>query len=50
MILRQAVEKRGDRDEAFGLFNQAVHLAPDNALVRYRRAKILIAMKDYRVS
>lgn len=50
VIVRQAVERRGDRDEAFALFNQAVHLAPDNALVRYRRAKILIAMKDYNVS
>lgn len=44
------MERRGDREEAFALFNQAVELSPDNALVRYRRAKILIAMKDYRVS
>lgn len=45
-----AVERRGGREEAFGLFNQAVQLSPDNALVRYRRAKILISMKDYRAA
>ncbi|KAH8117541.1 TPR-like protein [Phellopilus nigrolimitatus] len=43
-----AVERRGDQDAAFALFNEAVRLSPDNALVRYRRAKILIAMKRYR--
>ncbi|KAI5123272.1 hypothetical protein M0805_009294 [Coniferiporia weirii] len=42
------VERRGDQDAAFLLFNQAVTLSPDNALVRYRRAKILIATKKYR--
>jgi anaphase-promoting complex subunit 3 len=46
----QAVERRGDRDSAVSLFNEAVRLAPENALVRYRRAKILISMKKYTVS
>jgi anaphase-promoting complex subunit 3 len=46
----QAVERRGDQETALALFNDAVRLSPDNALVRYRRAKILIAMKRYRVS
>lgn len=32
------------------MFDEAVQLAPENALVRYRRAKILIAMKRYNVS
>ena len=45
----QAVEKRGDRDEALAIFDGAVRLSPDNALTRYRRAKILIAMKRYEV-
>ncbi|KAJ7285681.1 hypothetical protein C8J57DRAFT_1285528 [Mycena rebaudengoi] len=42
-----AVERRGDRDAALMLFDQAVKLAPENPLVRYRRSKILIAMKKY---
>lgn len=42
-----AVERRGDRDAALALFDRAEKLAPDNALVRYRRAKILISMKRY---
>lgn len=45
----QAVERRGDRDAALALFDRAEKLAPDNALVRYRRAKILISMKRYQV-
>jgi tetratricopeptide (TPR) repeat protein len=45
----QAVERRGDRDAALALFDQAEKLSPDNALVRYRRAKILISMKRYPV-
>ncbi|KAF8590524.1 TPR-like protein [Ramaria rubella] len=42
-----AVERRGAKDEAFALFDKAVQLAPDNVLVRYRRAKLLIGMKRY---
>ncbi|KAG5647154.1 hypothetical protein DXG03_001109 [Asterophora parasitica] len=42
-----AVERRGDRAAALALFNDAVKLAPDNALVRYRRAKILVSMRKY---
>ncbi|KAH7912129.1 hypothetical protein BJ138DRAFT_1179026 [Hygrophoropsis aurantiaca] len=42
-----AIERRGDKLAALSLFNQAVRLAPENALVRYRRAKILISMKQY---
>ncbi|KAG9318517.1 TCP-1/cpn60 chaperonin family-domain-containing protein [Chiua virens] len=41
------VERRGDKVAAYSLFDQAVRLAPDNALVRYRRAKMLISMKRY---
>ncbi|KAF9566247.1 TPR-like protein [Agrocybe pediades] len=42
-----AVERRGDREAALALFNEAVRLSPDNALVRYRRAKIFISMRKY---
>lgn len=45
----QTVERRGDKVAAYSLFDQAVRLAPDNALVRYRRAKMLISMKRYKV-
>ncbi|CAK5279633.1 unnamed protein product [Mycena citricolor] len=41
-----AVE-RYDRGAALKLFDAAVKLAPENALVRYRRSKILIAVKRY---
>ncbi|TFY58157.1 hypothetical protein EVJ58_g6583 [Rhodofomes roseus] len=40
-------ERAGDRDKALDLFNEAVRISPDNALVRYRRAKILISLKRY---
>lgn len=46
----QVVERRGDRDGARALFDKAVQLSPENALVRYRRAKILISAKEYKVS
>jgi Oxygen-sensitive ribonucleoside-triphosphate reductase len=49
-LIAQAIERRGDRDPALALFDEAVRLAPENALVRYRRAKILISMKKYDVS
>ncbi|KAI0041541.1 TPR-like protein [Auriscalpium vulgare] len=42
-----AVERRADRRGALALFDEAVRLSPENALVRYRRAKLLIAMKRY---
>ncbi|KAI6166981.1 TPR-like protein [Pisolithus thermaeus] len=42
------VERRDDKAAAHSLFDQAVRVAPDNALVRYRRAKILISMKRYK--
>ncbi|KAF9036594.1 hypothetical protein BJ165DRAFT_1504550 [Panaeolus papilionaceus] len=41
------IERRGDREGALKLFNEAVQIAPANALVRYRRAKIFISMRKY---
>jgi tetratricopeptide (TPR) repeat protein len=49
VIFTKTIERRGDREGALTLFDEAVRLAPENALVRYRRAKILIAMKKYDV-
>ena len=46
----QVEERRGDLNAALKLFNQAVGLSQENALVRYHRAKILISMKKYQVS
>lgn len=37
-------------DEALELFHRAIQFSPENALVRYHRAKILIALKRYTVS
>ncbi|KAH9854034.1 protein prenylyltransferase [Lenzites betulinus] len=34
-------------DEALELFDRAIEYSPENALVRYHRAKILIALKRY---
>jgi anaphase-promoting complex subunit 3 len=48
--MNQAVERRGAKEEAFALFDNAVQIAPDNVLVRYRRAKLLIVMKRYNVN
>ncbi|KAF8061558.1 hypothetical protein FPV67DRAFT_1783469 [Lyophyllum atratum] len=45
-----AVERRGERNTALALFNEAVRLAPDNALVRYRRAKILVSLRKYELA
>lgn len=45
----KAVERRGAAEEALALFDKAVQICPDNALVRYRRAKLLMSMKRYEV-
>ncbi|KXN82599.1 hypothetical protein AN958_02450 [Leucoagaricus sp. SymC.cos] len=37
----------GCDEESLELFDRAVRLAPENALVRYRRAKILVSMRKY---
>ncbi|KAI1787926.1 protein prenylyltransferase [Ganoderma leucocontextum] len=40
-------ERYGEYDKALELFNRAIEFSPENALVRYHRAKILIATKKY---
>ena len=44
-VLRELVEHAVE-----GKFDKAVNIAPENVLVRYRRAKILIGMREYDVS
>ena len=39
----------GDGQAALSKFNKAISLSADNALVRYHRAKVLIALKKYSV-
>lgn len=43
-------ERQGNLEAALDLFNEAVRLSQDNALVRYHRAKVLIAMKKYKLA
>lgn len=45
----QSVERRGATEEALSLFDRAIQICPDNALVLYRRAKILIGLRRYEV-
>ncbi|KAH8107198.1 protein prenylyltransferase [Cristinia sonorae] len=40
-------ERSGNPDAALALFDEAIRMSPDNALVRYHRAKVLISMKRY---
>lgn len=44
------LERRGDREEALAMYEQAVRTSPENALARYRRAKIYIAKKRYKLA
>jgi anaphase-promoting complex subunit 3 len=45
----QAFQRRGDPSGALVMFDDAIRRAPDNALVRYHRAKLFISMKAYQV-
>ncbi|KAI0078189.1 protein prenylyltransferase [Panus rudis PR-1116 ss-1] len=40
-------ERTGNLEDALRLFNEAIQLSPDNALVRYHRAKVLISLRRY---
>ncbi|KII88979.1 hypothetical protein PLICRDRAFT_108812 [Plicaturopsis crispa FD-325 SS-3] len=42
-----AVERRGNQNGALAIFNHAINIAPENALTRFRRAKINISLKHY---
>lgn len=46
----QVHERSGNPEAALALFDEAIRMSPENALVRYHRAKVLISMKRYAVS
>ena len=46
----QVHERSGNPEAALALFDEAIRMSPENALVRYHRAKVLIFMKRYAVS
>ncbi|GBE82491.1 Anaphase-promoting complex subunit 3 [Sparassis crispa] len=43
-------QRCGEHDKALKLFDEAVSLSPENALVRYRRAKVLISLRRYKLA
>jgi len=43
-------ERSGDNETAIQLYAKAIELCPENALVRYRRGKLLIGMKQYKLA
>lgn len=46
----QVRERQGHVDDALSLFDVALVTSPNNALVRYRRAKIMVQRGNYAVS
>jgi anaphase-promoting complex subunit 3 len=48
-MLYQTKERAGDNETAIQLYGQAIEHCPENALVRYRRGKLLIGMRQYKV-
>jgi anaphase-promoting complex subunit 3 len=42
-------ERAGDNETAVQLYGKAIEHCPENALVRYRRGKLLIGMRRYKV-
>lgn len=48
--LTQTLERRKQLDTALKYYNKAIEVSPENALVRYRRAKMMVSMRRYNVS
>jgi anaphase-promoting complex subunit 3 len=46
----QTLERRKQLDTALSYYNKAIEVSPENALVRYRRAKMMVSMRKYNVS
>ena len=46
----QTMERTGQSTEALRYYNKAIEVSPENALVRYRRAKMMMELKKYEVS
>lgn len=49
LMLHKTKERTGDNETAIQLYGKAIEYCPENALVRYRRGKLLIGMKQYKV-
>ena len=49
LTLGKTKERIGDNETAIQLYGKAIEYCPENALVRYRRGKLLIGMKRYKV-
>lgn len=47
--LRKTKERTGENETAVQLYGKAIEYCPENALVRYRRGKLLIGMRQYKV-
>ena len=47
--LDKTKERAGDNETAIQLYGKAIEYCPENALVRYRRGKLLIGVKQYKV-
>ncbi|KAF9792339.1 hypothetical protein BJ322DRAFT_1206970 [Thelephora terrestris] len=43
-------ERAGDNETAIQLYGKAIEYCPENALVRYRRGKLLIGMRQYKLA
>lgn len=46
----QIVEKRGDLEKALNLYEKALEITPANKMARFRKARVLIGMKQYTAS
>lgn len=47
--LQKTKERVGENETAVQLYGKAIEYCPENALVRYRRGKLLIGMREYKV-
>jgi len=43
-------ERSGNPEAALSLYDEAIRISPDNALVRYHRAKVLISIRKYNLA
>lgn len=46
----QALEKRGEFEQALERYNRSLALSPLSPLVKFKRVKVLIQLKQYEVS
>lgn len=48
--IAQALEKRGELEQALERYNRSLALSPLSPLVKFKRVKVLIQLKQYEVS